>query len=227
VPLLADLQQAAPSLDGVLTRLGPFSSAARPALRGLGRAAVPATRALRDGRQEVDELRALSADAPATAKPLRQFLQTMDDRRRAIETDPRASVGGPPKGDPTHIEGKGGFTGLESLANYFFWQALSINAFDRLGHLLVVSAETTKCSLFQNDPRQKETLRDCNSWLGPRQPGINAPDPSCVSSPSAGPSAKRAERPARAPEPAAPAPAPTPSTTQPSDADALDYLLGP
>jgi len=48
IPLLADLEDAAPDLDRFLARLGPFSDASRPAFRGLGRASVVGTRAFRD-----------------------------------------------------------------------------------------------------------------------------------------------------------------------------------
>ena len=100
----------------MLDRLGPFAATARPALRELGKAAVPANQALREGRAELDELRRLAADAPATAKPLRQLLQSLDDRRRAIDQDPRAKVNGPPATDPSYAGGRGGFTGFESIA---------------------------------------------------------------------------------------------------------------
>ena len=76
------------------------------------------------------ELRRLAVNAPPFAKPLRQFLQTIDDRKRAIETDVRAKASSPPAPDPTHISGEGGFTGMEAVWNYFFWQTLSINMLD-------------------------------------------------------------------------------------------------
>ena len=195
-PLLADLQRAAPDLETVLDRLGPFAATARPALRELGDAAVPATQALREGRDELDELSRLAADAPATAKPLRQLLQSLDDRKRAIDNDPRAKVNGPPPTDPSYGGGRGGFTGIESIGNYFFWQVMSTNVFDNLGHLLRVGATTNKCSPFTNDVSNKQLLEDCNSWLGPRQPGINAPDPG-QPSPAAAGVARESEKPAK------------------------------
>jgi hypothetical protein len=194
--LLADLQRAAPDLETVLDRLGPFAATARPALRELGTAAVPANQALREGRAELRELRRLAADAPGTAKPLRQLLQSLDDRRRAIDDDPRAKVNGPPSTDPSYAGGRGGFTGFESIANYFFWQVMSTNVFDEIGHLLRVGATVNKCSPFRNDVSDKQFLDDCNSWLGPRQPGINAPDPG-QPSPAATSVARRSEKPAR------------------------------
>ena len=181
-PLAAELERAAPAVTAVLRRTPPFAREALPAMRALGNAAVPATQALRDGRAEVRTLRRLALDAPGTAKPLRQVLQTLDDRRRAVDADPRARVTSPPAPDPTHIDAGGGFTGFEGIANYFFWQSMTTNGFDRIGHLLRVGATLTKCSPYRNalpaGPEDEQLFADCNSWLGPRQPGINAPDPS-------------------------------------------------
>ncbi len=195
-PLLADLQGAAPDLENVLDRLGPFAETARPAAAraGQGRGAGhpgAARGPRRAGRAEGRWPPTL----PATAKPLRQLLQSLDDRRRAIDSDPRAKVNGPPPTDPSYAGGRGGFTGFESVANYFFWQVMSTNVFDEIGHLLRVGATTNKCSPFTNSVTDKQLLADCNSWLGPRQPGINAPDPG-QPSPAATSVARRSERPA-------------------------------
>ena len=188
-PLLRDLQRAAPDLNTFFTRLGPFSEASRPALRSLGKAGVKGRRAFLEGAREVDVLRRLARDLPASgraphqqgvARPFRQFLQTLDDRRRAAEDDERARESGPPAPDPTHVpSGRAwGFTGMEALWDYFFWQALTINSADDIGHVL-------KLSLILNDCRKWRVRRDpsdrsfdrCRQWLGPYQPGINAPDP--------------------------------------------------
>ncbi len=138
IPLLADLQRAAPSLDTFLTRLGPFAQASRPAIRSLGKASEKGTRAFNRGSQEVAELKRLGAQAAPTAKPLAQFLDSLDDRRRAIDNDSRGQVGAPPASDVSNRgrPNTGGFTGLESLWTYFFWQSQSLNAFDQLGHVL-------------------------------------------------------------------------------------------
>ncbi len=186
-PLAGELQRAAPDATTLLRRLGPFSKAALPALRGLGEAAVPATQALRESGSELASLRALAKDAPATAKPLRQTLQSLDDRRRAVDNDPRAKLTAPPAPDPT--AGPGGFTGFESIANYFFWQTMTTNGFDAIGHQLRVGATVSKCSPYRNAPPtdadSQQLFKDCNSWLGPHQPGINAPDPSVPGSAAA------------------------------------------
>lgn len=185
VPLLQRLRAAGPDLDALLAQAQPFAQAGRPALRALGGASRTGTRALRAGRQEIRELQALTRDAGGTAKPLRQVLQSLDDRRRAIDGDPRARVGGPPPTDPSHAGGRGGFTGFESLANYFFWQTQSINGFDQIGHLLRGGVTSDKCTPYRNAPprdaAERQLFEDCNSWLGPVQPGVNAADPSSPS----------------------------------------------
>ena len=138
--------------------------------------------AFTEGRQELDELRTLAAGAPPFAKPLRQFLETIDDRKRAIENDPRAKATAPPAPDPTAIANEGGFTGIESIWNYFFWQTLSINMLDDTAHMLRASLTATPdCARWRNEPpktpEDQSTFKRCNSYLGPNQPGIFSPDP--------------------------------------------------
>jgi phospholipid/cholesterol/gamma-HCH transport system substrate-binding protein len=177
VPLLTDLQQSAPQLDSLFTRLRPFAEASRPALRELGKASTEGTKAFREGSDEVAELRALSKDAPPFAKPLRQFLDSLDDRSRGLEDDQRAKNAAPPSPDPTAIKGSGPFTGFEALWNYSFWQTLSINQVDETGHIVRLGLTVDPdCSQFQSDPDQR-VIDKCNQWLGPNQPGITTPDP--------------------------------------------------
>ena len=183
IPLLADAERAAPDLNRFLGRLGPFAEASRPAIRSLGEASEIGTRALRKGSNEIRELRTLAADAPEAAKPLRQFLESLDDRRRAIDNDPRGKVGGPPANDVSNKgrPNNGGFTGLESLWNFFYWSGMSLNGFDNVSHFLRVGVTVNKCSPFENrtlisNPELKEKFEDCNQWLGPNQPGVTTPD---------------------------------------------------
>jgi hypothetical protein len=186
VPLLTDLQRAAPDLNLFFKRLGPFSEASRPALRSLGEASEKGSAAFREGAQEVDELRRLAKDAPSTFKNFRQYLETMDDRRRALENDPRAKEGSPPPPDPTAITGEGGFTGLEAIWNFIFWSGMSLNGFDGLSHILRVSVTATPCTPLQTDidenhdgtvdQGEQEHFDQCKQWLGPNLPGITTPD---------------------------------------------------
>jgi virulence factor Mce-like protein len=183
-PVLRDLQAASGELDTFLTRLEPFSAEAVPAFRALGDASVVGRRAVRESQEEVRELRRLGKDAPGLAKPLRQFLQTIDDRARAVEPDPRAAATDPPAGDKTHISGRGGgFTGMEALWNYFYWQALTTNALDDVGKVLRLSVVVNECSTYQTNP-SPELLEECNGFLGPTQPGVTTPDPTETSRPA-------------------------------------------
>jgi virulence factor Mce-like protein len=182
-PLLADMQRAAPSLDTFFTRLGPFAEASRPAVDSLGETSRVATRTFREGSQEVALLEDFAPEAQPTFKPIRQFLQTSDDRGRALENDPRSAEGSPPAPDPTAIKpgGPTGFTGLEALWNYFFWQSLSINGYDDFSHQLRVAITESKCGELHTEfdlsnPEEKKEFEDCSQWLGPNLPGITTPD---------------------------------------------------
>jgi virulence factor Mce-like protein len=227
-PVLRDLRGSAGDLDRFLTLLPRFADNGRPAFAALGESATVGRRAVRKTRQELDELRRLAEELPGLAKPLRQTLQTLDDRKRAVEDDPRAAATDPPAGDKTHIaSGPGGFTGMEAIWNYFYWQALSTNSLDEIGHILRLSVSVNECSEFFSVREGEEEVFDrCSQWVGPYQPGINAPDPTEGATPEAPAEASQAQESAdTAVDPArtgAEPPAPV------IDADpVLDYLLGP
>ena len=204
VPLLADAERAAPSLDLFLRRLGPFAEASRPAIRTLGEASVAGTRAFREGANEIDELRAAAREARPTFRPLRQVLQSLDTRRRAVENDQfgRDRVGAPPRPDPTAPRGGvTGFTGFESLWNYFYWQGLATNGFDGVSHILRVGVnlQPETCSQYKPQLTPEEIrgeFKQCLQWLGPNQPGTAGQPDFTVGSRAAQLQA-RAGRPAR------------------------------
>jgi virulence factor Mce-like protein len=217
-PVLRDLGAASGNLDTLLTRLRPFAQTGTPALQALGDASVVGRRAVRVSEDEIHQLRLVGRDAPGLAKPLRQFLQTIDDRKRGVENDPRAAATDPPAPDKTHISGSGGFTGMEAIWNYFYWQALSTNALDDIGHVLRLNI-TTGCGTIQyvNKPTDDQ-LKCGNQFLGPTQPGVTTPDPTkgatASSTPSSAPVAQAVAATAGASDDA--------STTR-----LLDYLLAP
>ena len=194
-PLLVDLEQAAPALNETFTRLGPFAEASRPAIRSLGRLSGRGVRAIRVSGEEIDELRQLAANAPRFGKPLRQLLQTADDRSRG-RPDSRARATAPPSPDPTSIarSDRTAFTAFESIWNYTFWQTLAINEFDSVSHflrvLLVVGSE---CAPYANAEiaKNRRIQERCNSWLGPYQPGVTDPDPTEDGGPDAAASRQR------------------------------------
>ena len=210
-PVLRDLQSASGELDTFLTRLRPFTEEGRPAFEALGEMSVVGRRAVRKTTAEVRELRRLAKDAPGLAKPLRQFLQTIDDRGRAVEPDRRAAATGPPPGDKTHTtSSRAGFTGMEAIWNYFYWQALTTNPLDDIGHVLRLSIIVNECSAYQVKPSE-DLLERCNQFMGPTQPGVTTPDPT-----EGGASDAAASNAAAVPTPEGDA----------SDA-AADFLLGP
>ncbi|HMJ97556.1 MAG TPA: MlaD family protein [Thermoleophilaceae bacterium] len=215
-PVLRDLRSSADELDTFLTRLRPFTAEGLPAFKALGEASVVGRRAVVKTTPDVRELRLLAKDAPGFAKPLRQLLQTIDDRKRGVEPDKRAAASGPPAGDKTHTtSSRAGFTGMEAIWNFFYWQTLSTNAFDEVGHVLRLTALASPCSPYQVKPT-KETIASCNGFLGPTQPGVTTPDPTRPG----GSAATAASAPSSA----------TPATPQSAPADptnpALDFLLG-
>ncbi len=247
IPTLRDLRTAAPDLNRLLARLGPFSEAARPAFRALGRTSVSGIAALRETRQEVAALQKLGKDVPGFAKPLRQFLQTMDDARRSVERDPRAARSAPPAPDKTAdrtTAGRDGFTGFEAFWDYAFWQALAINGRDSKSHILRINAYPGACADYRaTDAAAGAVFQECKQNLGPSQPGIGGqPDPTIGNSgasrarasskradakkPDAG-DARDAKRKELAKDGGKPATAPTtPEGVQKRSADVLDQLLG-
>jgi ABC-type transporter Mla subunit MlaD len=179
-PLLRQLQQTAPQLKRFFGDLGPFSEASRPSFNSLAKASVIGNKAFRDSKEEIAQLKALAVHAPSTGKNLRQFLQTLDDPNRASQADSRAKASAPPAPDPTAYKAGQGFTGMQALLNYFYWQTLAINPYDQLGHLLRALLNVNSCSAYQTGPvdtSNAQLFKSCNSWLGPYQPGVTAPDP--------------------------------------------------
>ncbi|MDQ3933220.1 MAG: MlaD family protein [Actinomycetota bacterium] len=176
IPLLRRLRTAAPDLRAFLEQLGPFSQDSRRSTAALGEAAVEGRRAIGESREEIAELRAVSNDLGRLAKPLRQFLETMDDRGRSLENDPLAKTTAPPPPDKTAYKEGQGFTGLESVWNYIYWQTLGINLFDDVSHLLRIILVQNACAPYSSNPTA-EQRRQCGSGIGRYAPGVTDPDP--------------------------------------------------
>lgn len=191
IPTLRRLGQAAPELERFLVEAQPFARETRGSITALGEAAEAGSAAIVESREEISELRRLAKIAPALGKPLRQFLQTIDDRKRSIERDPAARDLAPPAPDKTAYEEGRGFTGMEALWNYFYYQTLSINSYDELGHLLrIVLFAGGPCAPYNPSPTPAEQ-EQCASWTGPNQPGVTTPDPSVTGEVAAREAAQR------------------------------------
>ncbi len=128
-PLLADLRAAAPGLNTLSRNLPDFNPAAADSLISLGKTAVVGQEALEEGRDEINQLGEAAKNSFSVADNLAKFLRDIDDPDRAVETDARANV-------DTGRKGETGYTGLEGLLNYVYYQPGAINQYDEIGHLL-------------------------------------------------------------------------------------------
>ena len=155
-PALRDLRVAAPALETLFRRLGPFSNAALPAITSLGDASVIGRRAARTARPTVRRLRELGESAPEPTTNLRFVLEHLDDRSFAVEPNP-ISPGGK------------GFTGLEAALQYPFTQSQAVNIFDVRGYILKINALINECSQYTNADgalRNPERTKRCSAALG-------------------------------------------------------------
>ena len=177
IPTLRKLGDAAPALESFLAAVPDFARNSRGSLSALGDASKTGRAALSESKEEIEELNDLARSAPRFGKPLRQFLQALDDRKRSVENDPEAGQRAPPAPDKTQYRDGQGYTGMESLLNYVYWQTTAINPYDDIGHMLrIVLMVGTPCSRYQARP-PASIQRQCKSWTGPFQPGVTAPDP--------------------------------------------------
>jgi ABC-type transporter Mla subunit MlaD len=181
IPLLRKFRESGPELTAFLEELGPFSEDSRRGIRAFGEAADEGRRAIVDSAEEIAQLRALAEDLPRLAKPLRQFLQTLDDRNRSIENDPQARPPvTPPAPDKTAWDANNkeaqGFTGFEVVWNYIYFQTLGINQFDDISHLLRIILVQNACAPYSSNPTP-EQRRQCGPNIGTYAPGVTHPDP--------------------------------------------------
>jgi virulence factor Mce-like protein len=122
-PVARDLNTAAPDVSRLIRQLGPFSNAARPALRSLGQATVRGRPALIRTRPLVRDLRRFAADADPVTKNLDDITKSLD---------------------------KTG--GIERIMDYLFFQMIAVNGFDGLGHYLRAGLIVNLCSTYAIAP---------------------------------------------------------------------------
>ncbi|HZE05514.1 MAG TPA: MlaD family protein, partial [Solirubrobacteraceae bacterium] len=177
-PVLQNLHQASGEINRLFTDLPAFSRSARPAIKSLGRASVTGKVAVTAARPTVKDLNAFAKPTPELAGNLAIVGHDLDTQSRAVEPDPR-SPGGK------------GFSGLQALLWYAFNQTLAVNTYGPLGHMLAVDAffspmcspYATPASIALMLKQYGPSYRQCYSWLGPNQPGVNEPDPSSPNAP--------------------------------------------
>jgi virulence factor Mce-like protein len=177
-PVLNNLNAASGQIKRLLTDLPAFSRSARPAIKSLGQASVTGRTAVKAAAPTVADLNRFAKPTPELAGNLAIVLHDLDDPSRAVEPDSR-SPGGT------------GFTGLQALLGYVFNQTLAVNYYGPEGHILGVDAFfSSMCSNYATPAtialaikQYGSQYRQCYSWLGPNQPGVNETDPSDPSAP--------------------------------------------
>jgi virulence factor Mce-like protein len=194
-PLLTDLRAAAPQLNRLAVQLPAFNEATDISLDSLGEAGLVGRRALAEGRDEIRQLGRTGKNAYPAAELLKDFLDDLLDPRRAVEIDTRAERDTGRDSTEPGTRNTMGYTGIEGLLNYGYYQAGAINQFDRISHLLhftLYDVESGPCSHFSSGrnpetgepeyPAQDGGVTDnfadaalCNGWLGPNQPGVTEP----------------------------------------------------
>ena len=192
-PLLTDLRAAAPGLNRLAVNLPGFSDATRASLDSLGSAATIGSTALRRGHDEIRLLADSGKKAPVTAEMLADFLRDLDDPRRAVEIDDRVPNDTGRTDPQAGQKDTKGYTGLEGLLNYAYYQTGALNQFDQVGHLLhftLYDVFSGPCGNFStgHDPETGAPgvpakgggtttnildAADCVGWLGANQPGLN------------------------------------------------------
>jgi ABC-type transporter Mla subunit MlaD len=173
-PALRNLDASASQLRTFLNQLGPFSQASTPAFHAFGQAAATGIQAVQAATPTVAQLAQFSSGVPELSNNLQIVLQHLDNRAYAAEKDPR-SPGGM------------GWTGLEDLLNYTYWQSTSITLYDSQEHMLNVGVFVSPTCSPYPDPKQvaaaykaSSPLAKCISWLGPDQPGVTTTDPTAA-----------------------------------------------
>ena len=211
-PLLADLRAAAPGLNTLALNLPAFNRATERSLVTLGNAAVPGTAALKRAKRDklFQALADAGAGAPEVARQATLLLRDISDPSRSVEEDTRAARTCNNKSLPCWSTGRTGprpgYTGMEGLLNYLYYQGGALNQFDEVGHLLhfslydIFEGPCGDYNAAQDVPNVDNSGRttnlleahNCVDWLGPTQPGINESEESiCAQAPANQPCSPR------------------------------------
>jgi virulence factor Mce-like protein len=173
-PALQNLNASADQLATFLEQLKPLSESTQVNLRSLAEASRKGRPAVKAAQPVVAELNQGTRQAPELANNSAIVFEHLNDRKNAVEKDPR-SPGGQ------------GYTGFEAVLQWVFDQSQAVNVYDKNGYMLKVNLFHSKCSDYQNLQSLKEEMakdpsfyKDCAAILGPNQPGITQPDPTAT-----------------------------------------------
>lgn len=194
-PVLNDLRAAAPGLNTLARNLPAFNDASTGSLTSLGEAAVVGERALENGDDEIAILRRAFKNGPRAGELLADLLADADDPRRAVEIDERAGRDTGRSSSEPGTRNTMGYTALEGLLNYAYYQAGAINQYDQVSHMLHfslygVNQSGGPCGNYSTgrDPATGQPgvpaaaggtttnilkAHRCVAWLGDSAPGIN------------------------------------------------------
>jgi virulence factor Mce-like protein len=118
-PIVAALRRAAPSVNDMSAAIGPFATAARPALASLGHALVTGTATIRKVTPVIHTLRAYAHASRPSAVLAGKLFTSLRDR---------------------------GF--VESLLSFFYYAAAATARFDSISHILPAHISINLCSQF-------------------------------------------------------------------------------
>jgi virulence factor Mce-like protein len=200
-PFLTNLRLAAPGLNRLAKKLPGFNEATDRSLTSLGRAAIPGRQALKQGKDEIQALAKSGRNAYPAVNTLDKFLLDLDSPKRVVEIDERAARACDNKRAScwnTGRPGPTGYTGLEGLLNYVYYQAGAINNYDQYGHVLhvpIYDFGAGPCGGYNSGDNPHDDTHSigvpdasgegtttsfadankCVAWLGDSQPGIGGP----------------------------------------------------
>jgi virulence factor Mce-like protein len=171
-PALRSLSRSADQLQRLFTDLKPFSDANRPAFKALARASKTGDQAVRAATPVVAQLATFAKGTPELGGNLAAILTHLDDPAHAVENDPRAARA-TGRAAPT------GYSGLEALLTYAYDQTLSTNVYDANEHILKIGVipQSSNCAAYADKARYEKVKAECDTHLGPNQPGLNFTDP--------------------------------------------------
>lgn len=195
-PTLRNLSASAKQLERLFEDLPAFSDANRPALRALARASATGQVAAKAATPVVAQLRRFASGTPELGGNLSAILRHLDDPKHAVEDDPRAARA-TGRAAPT------GYSGLEALLTYAYDQTQSTNVYDATEHVLKVGIipPTSPCADYADKARYEQVKAECDTHLGPNQPGLNFTDPT-KATPEARAARRRQQREQAAAKPA-------------------------
>ena len=132
-PSLQNLNASADQLATFLENLKPLPASTQVNLRSLAEASRKGRPAVKAAQPVVAELDKATKQAPELANNSAIVFEHLNDRKNAVEKDPR-SPGGQ------------GYTGFEAVLQWVFDQSQAINIYDKNGYMLKVNLFHSKCS---------------------------------------------------------------------------------